>query len=352
MSDLDRTRRRRAEEAACQDLDGSSSSEEDRLETASTLEEEERALYLRHLFVHGLLESLTEVDTEEVREAGEARVLRVVDTIRGQESPAGASRRWFRYAAVAMLIGALVVAGILVLSNGGIEVEAAIDHALHQASKELDRKYEGEIVFDYKDGTRDEFGLEFISGPGRFYAEGFLPMGPGGLMIPFEAGCSGKEMWLQLPFVLLVRDLTEKEEPGRMSKWRRWDQRLSDFMGDVSTILTHMRKNCDLKMQRLESGLLLVEARPRKEQRHHALKADLFKMTLNEETYEVKSISLHKIWSSGEETPEFSMLMKPMKKAAIAVRHVKNFVAPAETFLPPSLDKKDGEKDQDKKDQE
>jgi len=130
-------------------------------------------------------------------------------------------------------------------------------------------------------------------------------------------------------------------------------------MMDVGTILNHMRQFCDLKIHRLESSLLHVEALPRKEEirsrkewRFPVLEFDRIEMTLDEDTYEVKSSTLHMTFSSREENPILSMFMKPWKKTTIAFRHVKNFLAPAGTFLPPSLEQKDGEKDQDKKDKE
>lgn len=351
MSDLDRHGRRSAEEAAGHELDGSNSSEENLLETAGSLGEDERTLYLRHLFVHGLLESLIEVDSDRVREAGEARIQGVVDTIRSQEpvecqgQTAGASRRWFRYAAAAVLIGALVVAGLLVLTRGGNEAMAAIDHALLQVNKGLDRHYVGEIIFDYEDGTRQKGKTEFISGPGRFCVEGLMPTGYGNFKIPFQAGYTDKVKWMKVMGMLM--DFNLMKHPGKMSKRMKWIQHPSDYLGDVGTILTHMRQDCDLKMRRLESGLLHVEARPRKDEAQSRKertfrfpRMDRIEIILNDDTHEVKSFTLHKGRFPGDGIPPPPIPMKPWKKMTIAFRHVKNFLAPVEKFLPPAAAKK------------
>jgi len=334
--------RRRAEEAAGRYLDDAGPPAPD---GEIRLEPPDRPLFVQHLFVHALLTSLADEERNRSAIERERRVKGVMERIppagraRGT-APRAPVRHVQRYVAAAVIVGILVVAGLFLVLDRGIQSEAAIDRALMHIRKGLDLQYVGDWYLEFDAGGKTvhrNFAIEFITGIDRFYVsiEVVHPIfGP----VPAYFGCKGALVWAQVgPFGPI--DISEGL-PGPMKGFG--DPR--DFITALDSMLEWMRSFARLELTEPEEGVIRISGRPLEGGKTPFKTLDHLVIDLDRETYETKAFSV-------DMKPDLppNLLVGPMmhgmdlpdgaKLTAIGVRMKleKTFRAPAETYVPAEL---------------
>jgi hypothetical protein len=153
---------------------------------------ESKAWLAEQRFVHGLLRALHTADAN----AREGRVRGVLERIdAAARGGLGSTRRWAAVAAAALVFAAAVL--WLVLPSRLPTAEAAVQRAVAELARDVDRRYRLEIGASDRRGqqqARHEFDL--VTRPGmRFRVDGSLAFG-GVQLGEFTVGCDGHEVWL------------------------------------------------------------------------------------------------------------------------------------------------------------
>jgi hypothetical protein len=334
--------RRRAEVVAGQCLDDAGPPAPD---GEIRLEPPDRPHFVQHLFVHGLLTSLADEERNRSAIERERRVKGVMERI----PPAGGAaitplrargRHLHRYAAAAIIVGILAVAGLFLVLDRGIQSEAAIDRALIHIRKGLDLQYRGHWYLEFDAGgkaVQRRFAIEFITGIDRFYMS-IEVVDPWWGPVPFYFGGKGGLVWAQLgPFGPF--DISEGF-PGPMKGVG--DPR--EFITALDSMLEWMRSFARLELTEPEEGVIRISGRPREDGETPFKMLDYLVIDLDRETFETKAFSVHLKPDLPEHLPIGPMMQRmdlpegaKLEAIGFRLKLEKAFRAPAETYVPAEL---------------
>lgn len=368
MAQLNPESRRRAEEAASQVIDAAEpepARAPGHADVAPQVPADPaaRALYLRHLFVHGLMESLADEGRGIAVAARDRRVTGVMAGINADRAagrvvrPRAGWRRLVRPLAAAAAVLLVVVGAFAIFSGGGLEARAAVRFALDRVDDGLDRMYRGKLTLGFGKGTgtiQRVFRSEFVSrGRDRFLAMMELPFGPMG-GVPVHMGRVGDAAWYDSPLTGPVRageegSLFPMPMGGRSSPL--------EMMTNLGSLLEMMEQHCELSWETEDAGgpLRVVGtpvARSGEAGRHgpfmHRLERVL--VEVDRTSHEVRSIQVQMVprdeTAETAETAEMGEWMSRMlgapagaRLASIVMRleYVKSYKAPDDTYWPEEL---------------
>jgi hypothetical protein len=173
----------------------------------ASLPDEARAWLAEQRFVHGLLRALNTADAS-AREGRVAAILLEIDQQRVDQQrvdqhridaaprPLGTRRRWVAVAAAALVLASF---GLWLLATSAAlpTADGAVDRAVGQLARDVDRRYRLEVVgTDSRGKERARHELLLVTRPGgRFRVDGRFRFGTTPLG-EIRAGSDGHELWL------------------------------------------------------------------------------------------------------------------------------------------------------------
>ncbi|MBX3464385.1 MAG: hypothetical protein KF830_14545 [Planctomycetes bacterium] len=185
--------------------------------------------------LHGLLRALHTADAA----AREGRIAAILGRIDGARAP----RRWWLVAAAATVFASLGV--WLALPARLPTAEAAMDRAVAELGRDVDRRFRVELAATTASGKELRNELLLVTRPGtRFRIDGKLAFG-GVPLGEFRIGCDGQELWL-LPANGAFR------RAGPLADHERLLQGLGDLLDlgylDVHGLVRRLPQDLDLRV--------------------------------------------------------------------------------------------------------
>jgi len=185
--------------------------------------------------MHGLLRALHTADAA----AREGRIAGVMERIDADAAPA---RRWFHVAAAALLLG--IVGVFFLLPSRLPTAEAAMDRAVAELAREVDRRFAIEHVVTAANGNAMTTQFSLVTRPGgSFRVTGKIALGPI-QSNEITLGSDGSTLWMQSANGMLQREVPVAERERLLRGF--------DFLDlgylDIHSLVRRLPDDCDVRV--------------------------------------------------------------------------------------------------------